>query len=302
MKTAFKILMILIVAGFLVWSFVGIGKDSADDRACQGIELFVEDSLSLGMIDKEEVLNIMKSKKMAFDGKKLAEINIADVERELSSSPYIDTVSCTINAGGKLIMKVVPKMPALYVMPNNGVPYFLDRRGEDMPKGELSGNLCVATGNITKDFARKRLAPIACCLQDSAFWRAQVQQIDVVNEHDIRMYTRFADHVILLGKAEKLPDQLWRLRVFYSKGLSEIGWNKYESISVAYDGVVIGKAPNNSTPTPIPAPVVQSVDSTTVNPVAAEQNAVDAKPQNGAPVEGSDAEPAPAAGSSKTKS
>lgn len=244
MKTAFKILLILIVAGFLIWSFIGVDK-KADDRVCQGVELIVEDSLSLGLIDKEDVLAIMKSQQMSFEGKKLVDINMGQIERALSSSPYIDTVNCSVNAGGQLLMRVLPKVPALYVIPDKGEPYLLDRKGSDMPVGDLTGNLCVATGNISKKFASSRLAAIASCIQDSAYWRAQVQQIEVVNEHDIRMYTRFADHVVLLGEAKDLPDQLWRLRVFYGKGLSEIGWNKYESVSVAYKGIVIGKGPDD---------------------------------------------------------
>ena len=244
MKTAFKILMILVVAGFLVWSFVGLDK-KADNRVCQGVELIVEDSLSLGLISEDDINEVLKSNKMTFVGRKLTDINMGNVERTLSQSPYIDTVMCSINAGGSIILKVFPKVPALYVMPNRGTAYYLDRRGSDMPVGNLTGNLCVATGNITKEFARKRLSTIARCIQDSTFWRAQVQQIDVVDEHDIRLYTRFADHVILLGDARNLPDQLWRLRVFYTKGLSEIGWDKYESINVAYDGIVIGTTPDD---------------------------------------------------------
>ena len=245
MKTAFKISMILIVAGFLVWSFVGVDK-KADDRVCKGVSLIVEDSLSLGMISNEEVQDIMKANRMESKGKKIVEINMGQIEHTLSASPYIDTVYCNLNSGGELQMRVIPKVPALYVIPAKGNPYILDRRGSDMPIGNVSANLCVATGNITKPFARSHLASIARCIQDSAFWRAQVQQIEVVNEHDIRMYTRFADHVVLLGAADDLPDQLWRLRVFYSKGLSEIGWDKYESVSVAYKGIVIGRTPKET--------------------------------------------------------
>ena len=57
----------------------------------------------------------------------------------------------------------------------------------------------------------------------------------------MRLYTRFADHTVLLGDPTDIPDKLWRLRVFYEKGLPETGWNKYQSISVEYENIVIGK-------------------------------------------------------------
>ncbi len=240
MKTAFKILLILAVAAVLVVSFIGIDK-KADEIECAGMELEVEDSLSLGLISKEEVLHIINEKKITFEGRKISDINMSHIERTLIASPYIDTVLCSLTASNKVHLTVVPKIPTLHVMADNGEEYYLDRRGDDMPVGNISGNLAIATGKIDKKFAHDKLAPLACCIQDSAFWRAQIQQIDVVKPYDVRLYTRIADHTILLGEPTNIPDKLWRLRVFYQKGLKETGWNKYETINLEYDDIVIGK-------------------------------------------------------------
>lgn len=239
MKTALKILMLIIIAGFLIVSFIGI-DDKAEDKMCTGMELMVEDSLSLGLINQDEILNIIKKKKISFAGKKIKEINMGYVERVLTESPYIDTVICSLTASGKVSLTIIPKVPALHVMAANGEEYYLDRKGADMPVGDIKGNLSIATGKITKDFARKHLAPLASCIQDSAFWRAQIQQIDVVAPNDIRLYTRLADHTILLGSATNIPDKLWRLRVFYEKALKETGWNKYKTLNVEFDNIVVG--------------------------------------------------------------
>ena len=80
MKTALKILMLIVVAGFLIVSFIGI-DDKAEDKMCTGMELMVEDSLSLGLINQDEILNIIKKKKISFAGKKIKEINMGYVER-----------------------------------------------------------------------------------------------------------------------------------------------------------------------------------------------------------------------------
>ncbi|MBQ0048683.1 MAG: hypothetical protein KBT12_00360 [Bacteroidales bacterium] len=240
MKTVLKLLGILIIAAFLVWSFIGIG-DNADERVCTGMELEVEDSLSLGLINREEVLDIMKQKKMTFEGKKIMDINLSFIEQTLSASPYIDTAMCAFNAAGKLHLSVVPKIPTLHVIADNGEEYYIDRRGDDMPVGNITGNISIASGKITKDFAKKHLAPLACCIQDSTFWRAQVQQIEVCGPKDVRLHTRFADHTILLGEPTNIPNKLWRMRVFYAKALPETGWNHYKTINVAFDDIVIGK-------------------------------------------------------------
>lgn len=242
MKTAFKIFLILAVAAALVVSFSGIFKHDAEDMICTGMELEVEDSLSLGLIDKDEVLDIMKKEKISFEGKKISDINIGQIEQRISESEYIDTVTCAISASGKIKLSVIPKIPALHIIAKNGEEYYMDRRGSTMPTGNITGNLCIATGNITKKMAHDKLAGLARCIQDSAFWNANVQQIEVKSETDVRLYTRIADHVIQLGDPTyNLTDKLWRLRVFYAKGLPVAGWNKYKAISVEYDNIVIGR-------------------------------------------------------------
>lgn len=239
MKTALKFILILAVTAFLVVSMMGImGKSS--EMLCTGMELYVEDSLQVGLIDKGEIEGILAKKKMSFKNRKTSEINLGYIEGTLSNSPYIDTAYASINAAGKLVLTVVPCKPALHVIAKNGEEYYLDRSGGNMPIGTLTGNLPIATGNINKKFAKEKLTPLACCIQDSTFWRQQVQQIDVIGEHDVRMYTRIADHVIHLGDLDSIAEKLHRLRIFYQQGLPQTGWNKYESLNVAYKGLVIG--------------------------------------------------------------
>lgn len=239
MKTALKFILILAVAAFLVVSMVYIFGTSSE-IVCSGIELEIEDSTQTNLIEKADIESILKKNKMTFKDRNTKDINLGKLESTVSQSPYVDTACARFNASGKLILTVIPRKPALHIMAKNGEEYYLDLRGEPLPIGNLKGNLVIATGNIQKTYAKQKLAPLAKCIQDSVFWRNQVQQIDVVNEHDVRLYTRVADHYIKLGELDNIPEKLHRLRVFYQQGLPKTGWNKYESISVEYQGVVIG--------------------------------------------------------------
>lgn len=240
MKTVFKILMLLIVAGFLIYSFVGV-EEKTEDMLCTGMELEIEDSLELGLITETQVREVIQKNHITFDGKKISEINISAIEHTLSQSPYIDTVICNLTSASKVRMTVYTMIPALHVMANNGDEYYLDRRGTTMPVGSIQGNLIIATGNITKDYAKKELSNFARFIQDNNYWHEQIQQIHVVKPTDVRLYTRIADHTILLGDLSNLEDKLSNLKVFYEKGLPATGWNKYTAIDVAYKDIVVGK-------------------------------------------------------------
>ena len=75
----------------------------------------------------------------------------------------------------------------------------------------------------------------------SDFWKAQVEQIDVARDGEISMVPRVGDHLLILGTADNVENKLERLMNFYEKGLDNIGWNKYRSISVAYENQVVCK-------------------------------------------------------------
>lgn len=275
MKTVLKLILILGVAAFLIVSMMGVmGKSS--EILCTGIELEIDDSLQTGLIDKAELEALLSKQKVNYKGMKTSEINLGHLESSISSSPYVDTAYASFNASGKLILTAIPRKPAMHVMAKNGEEYYLDRNGAIMPIGNLKGNLTIVTGNISRKLASNKLATLGRCIQDSAFWRLQVQQIDVVNEYDVRMYTRISDHEIQLGSLDSIPGKLHRLRVFYQQGLPKTGWNKYESLSVAYEGLVIGtKHEQKKTvwpiaePKPEPAPEPQAEEAKTDTKVEA---------------------------------
>ena len=49
------------------------------------------------------------------------------------------------------------------------------------------------------------------------------------------------NHLLMLGEASDFENKLERLMKFYEDGLSVIGWNKYSSISVAFNNQVVCK-------------------------------------------------------------
>lgn len=239
MKTALKILLILAVAAFLVYSMMRI-SGSTSEIECTGIELEIDDSLHCSLIGKPDLEKILTKNHISVEGKKISDINLSHLQSTLSQNPYIDTAYASFNASGKLVLTAIPRRPVLHVMSATGNEYYLDSKGVSMPVDSIGSNLAIATGKISKRLAETKLADLGRCIQDSAFWRLQVQQIDVREEYDVRLYTRIANHVIRLGDLDSIPDKLHRLQVFYQKGLPQTGWNKYESLSVEYQGMVIG--------------------------------------------------------------
>jgi cell division protein FtsQ len=133
------------------------------------------------------------------------------------------------------------KVPLVRVINNRGQDFYVDSHGEILTQHSLAVQLPVATGYIDKRFASDDLLKVVHAIDCSEFWKAQVEQIDVTKEGEIRLVPRVGDHLLILGTADNVENKLERLMNFYHNGLDNIGWNSYRSVSVAYENQVVCK-------------------------------------------------------------
>ena len=238
MKTAFKIFLLLAIAGYLVvavWKFAS----QAEDRICEGVNVEILDSIADGFITESYIRSLLTRNNISPEGMRISEINLEQIEELMLGESHIESANCFYNAAGVLCIKVVPQRPVLHVISQNGDDYYLSSTGLTMPTASFNVNLCVATGRISKQFASERLLEMALFIHDNLFWREQIEQIHVLSPERIELYPRVGQHVIELGSIDGFQEKLDRLRIFYRKGLERVGWNKYSTISLAYDGQIV---------------------------------------------------------------
>lgn len=244
MKTAFKIFLLLAVVGYLVfavWKF----SSKAENRTCEGVSVEIIDSIPDGFITQEYIRSILTRNNISPEGMKISDINLERIEQLMLEESHIESANCYYNAMGNLCIKVVPQRPILHVISQKGEDYYLSSTGLSMPTASFNVELCVATGNVTKKFASEHLLEFAKFINDDLFWSEQIEQIHVVSPEEILLYPRVGQHVIELGSINNYQEKLNRLRTFYREGLERVGWNKYRTISLAYDGQVVCTKANN---------------------------------------------------------
>lgn len=58
-------------------------------------------------------------------------------------------------------------------------------------------------------------------------------------DKNIELVPRVGDHLVYLGRLDNFEQKLKRLKVFYEKGLNQVGWNKYSRINVEFSNQII---------------------------------------------------------------
>lgn len=229
------------LAGYLVYSVVAMTDRHEDTRICRGVDLHITDSLHFDLIDEEMILSLLQEHSVDPVGLPLEEIDLERVENTLLLHPLVGKVQCYRTGGNMLRINISSKVPLVRVMNNRGQDFYVDSKGEILTQRSLAVQLPVATGYIDRKYASEELLQVVRAIDRSEFWKAQVEQINVTKDKQIELVPRVGDHLLILGTADDVENKLARLMNFYEKGLDNVGWNKYRSISVAYDNQVVCK-------------------------------------------------------------
>jgi len=124
-------------------------------------------------------------------------------------------------------------------MAANGDNYYIDSKGKVMPIPNSSAHVAVVTGSVDRDFATKELYKLGIFLQNHPLWEAQIEQINVTPAKELELVPRVGEHIIFLGKPGDYEEKFERLKIFYKKGLNQVGWNKYSRISLEFSNQII---------------------------------------------------------------
>ena len=240
-KKILSILSVLLLAGYLAYSVMAMTDRHEDTRLCRGVDLHITDSLHFDLIDDDMILSLLQEHSVDPVGLPLDEIDLEKVETTLLLHPLVGKVQCYKTGGDLLRINISSKVPLVRVMNDRGQDFYVDSKGEILTQHSLAVQLPVATGHIDRRFASQELLQVVRAIDRSEFWKAQVEQINVTKDGQIELVPRVGEHLLILGTADDVESKLERFMNFYAKGLDNVGWNKYRSISVAYDNQVVCK-------------------------------------------------------------
>lgn len=241
MKKILVITGICLLIGYLVFAaFYFQGKPK--EGICANFEIEVANSTAENQfVDAQDLVKFVKEKGLDPVGKQLKDINTNAIEEAILSNQLIKKASVFVTNNGGIKTSIEERKPVLRVISDKGENYYIDDNGNKMPLSRrFTAYLPVATGSIKEEFAKTDLYKFALFLQEDKFWNAQIEQIVVMPNGDIKLIPRVGEHQIILGDLGEYKDRLDRLMAFYEKGLNKTGWNKYSVINLKFDKQVVG--------------------------------------------------------------
>lgn len=240
MKKVLVIIGLCLLVGYLVFAAFYF-QERPKEGVCSRFDLEVK-NIQNGdqFVETDDILKYLKEKDLDPTGKQLKDINTNIIEEAILSNQLVKKADVFVTNSGTIRVVIEERKPILRVISDNGDNYYIDDEGNKMPLSKrFTAYLPVATGHIKEDFAKTDLHKFALFLHEDKFWNAQVEQIVVLPNNDIKLIPRVGEHHIILGSLHGYKERLDKLMAFYENGLNEIGWNKYSVINLKFDKQVV---------------------------------------------------------------
>ena len=242
LKKIFIYLLWGIVVCYLVFAFI-IVPCIPEDSICKGV-LITVDNDDNGNLTEENIMELLEGKKLDPNKKILERVNCHKIEKFLSGITLVKECQVYKSTSGYVNIEIDCRIPIMKVHENEGNSYYIDSEGDTIIGIHKALHLPVASGYITKEMRKNELKDIACTIYNDVFWRAQIEQVYFNSTGEIIMVPRVGNHITEFGTAENAAEKLSKLYTFYSKGLNNVGWDKYEKLNIEFNDKVIGTKKN----------------------------------------------------------
>lgn len=238
-------ILLIGVAAYIVYAICWAAEERDPEAICTSVELNIEQNQHSGFITPATIEQTLRTANIYPAGRNLADISTRAIEAELQKNDFVEDVTCYKTANRKVHIDITQRTPVIYILKADGNGYYVDRNGKIIQKTAYPVNMPVATGKITQRYAQKCLSRLGNYIVGNDFWNNQIEQLYVSTnsdgEYTIDIIPRIGTGIIKLGTIANYEKKLSRLRTFYEKAVPTIGWNKYTTIDLAYDGQIICK-------------------------------------------------------------
>jgi len=237
MKWISIIIHIILFAGLIV--LLGFTSTRYEDKKCidYRIDLGNEEG---SLITQREIILLMESISDSIVGHAITQLPLYEIEYKIEQQKNIENAEVYIMLDGRLKIDVEQKDPIVRVKSTNQKEFYMDEEGAIF---DLSTNytkrLLVANGNIKDSIDLKTINILAAHINSDTFLKSQIIQIYIKENKEIELIPRVGNHNILLGNLNGYEEKLKKLKLFYSDGVKQTGWNNYKEINLKFKDQIV---------------------------------------------------------------
>jgi cell division protein FtsQ len=273
---------ILIGTGTLVLLVAAMQKKS--EKFCSDVEIEISGATEHVFVDEKDIKEILKGKG-SFTGVSMTRIDLRNIEEELEKDPWINNAELFFDNKQVLQVKITEREPVARVFTVMGNSFYLDTSGKMLPLSEKLSARVPAFTNFP--LGKKLSTPDSALLKDvislsnyiyaDSFWSAQIAQIDIAG-NEFEMIPVIGNHIIRFGDVSDMDKKFKKLFCFYKNVSTRIGFDKYETINLVYDGQIVATRRGAAVPVADSATAIQQMQNSLETMQAMAKDTIRIKP------------------------
>ena len=231
----------------LLIAFVNIG---ADGKVVKKVIISLENQLENHFVDDNDVLGmITNGYAESIEGATYKDLNVRTLENRVKVNSYVEDAEIFRDLKGNLIVKVVLRRPVARIVQYEGPDAYIAEDGALLPVSDkFSSRVLLITGSGTKEIAgsesigkseHSKLFELINYINADQFWKAQIAQIDMLENGDVKLLPQVTKQYIEFGDLNNIENKFKRLEIFYQDILPRKGWNSYSRVNVKYKNQII---------------------------------------------------------------
>ena len=212
-------------------------------------------------LTEKELWDRLKFNSLVFDGQDNKTFNIEKIERTISRMTEVKNVKVFKNIGNRWFVKIELRKAIARIFNIYGQSYYIDEDGFMMNRSDLhTARVLIFSGFIKDKFSHKsvpeiinndslksirkideiyRISSYVC--KDTLMSKL-IGQVYLEKNGDFILIPLLGDQKIIFGSAyseQEIKEKFDRLKVFYEEAMPYEGWDKYDEISVKYEGQIV---------------------------------------------------------------
>jgi cell division protein FtsQ len=243
-KIGAAILVVLLLIGFT--------ERRQANVSIQDISIRMDNINENHFLDESDVQNLMQLSKENLKGSSVDRVSLKNIESKIKSDPFIRNADLYSDLKGNVVARVELRRPIARIVRKDGPDGYIAEDGTMMPTSDrftprvvlISGGYAkklLLQNNVNQTEEGKQLIELINHIREDDFWSAQIAQMDIDGKMNITIYPQVGDEHIEFGKPDRQEEKFRKLMIYYKEILPRVGWNKYNRVSLQYEGQIVAE-------------------------------------------------------------
>lgn len=237
------LILVLLVAVGLVWSFVMPARPSA--ARCERIEVEVttEGGDAPLFLTSDRIIDELARRGVRLKGRLLDSIDLRQIERTMMQLPIYSRAEAFVSRSTRTIqLRLREKLPLYVVIERSGRSYYVTQdKGTIRVNPSYPAYLPVVSGDVDEVYATGPVYEAMQAVLADPYFADYFGQMHVDKQEGLSLIPRIGTTRVILGHTPNWAEKLRKWRIFAESVLPRRGMNAFSYVNLDYDGQVVAR-------------------------------------------------------------